>query len=119
MTVPRQQHSTLIVMTALAVLCSAIPALCLGYVVGHRAGSTNLAAGRHRRALGKGAVRFLALMIARGVHRSVERKLSAEGTLMIARVRALAPRRRPIRTVGSTAAVVKRLGDLRYASSRS
>jgi hypothetical protein len=115
-TVPRQQHSTLIVMTALAVLCSVVPALCLGYVVGRRAGSANLAAGRHRRALGKWAIRFFALMIARGVHRSVLRKLSAERTLMIARVHAL-PRRRPTSTVGSTASLVKRLSDLRYSAS--
>lgn len=104
-------------MTALVVLYSAVPALCLGYVFGRRVGST--AARHHRRALSKWAVRFFALMIARGVHRSVERKLSDERTLMIARVHALAPRRRPTYAVRPTASLIKRLSDLRYAASRS
>ena len=66
-------------MTALVVICSAVPALWLGYYVG-RARATKIPAKRRTRraALGKWAIRLFALMIVTRLQRSMQRKLSPE-----------------------------------------
>lgn len=113
MILPRQRASTLILMTALVVICSVVPALWLGFYVGRRAGATKRRTRRGR--LGKSAIRLFALIIASRTQRSMQRKLSAEwpGSLMS---RASARRRRGGRSpLAIKPAIVQRLSDLRYS----
>jgi hypothetical protein len=110
---PRLRASTLILMTALVVICSVVPALWLGYHIGRRAGATKRRTRRGR--LGKLAIRLFALIIASRTQRSMQRKLSAEwpGFLMST---AAARRRRGGRSMYAVKpSVVKRLSDLRYS----
>lgn len=64
-------------MTVLVVICSAVPALWLGYYLG-RAGATRSTAHRRTRraAAGKWMIRIVALMIVSQIQRSMRRKLS-------------------------------------------
>lgn len=102
---PRQRHSTLILMTALVVICSAVPALWLGFSLGRRAGATKpTAKTRSRRAaLATWTARVFALMIITRMQRSMQRSVSAERARALSRLRALSflpqlskrPERRP------------------------
>ena len=60
-------------MTPIAIICAVLTALCVGYQVGHRAGSTPSTWKKRtsRAALGGAALSLILLMIARRVQRRV------------------------------------------------
>jgi CDP-diglyceride synthetase len=70
-TFARQRRSTLIFMTALAVIAALLAALCVGYFFGRRAGSTPASWKKRtsRATLGRLAVSMVALVIARRLRR--------------------------------------------------
>ena len=72
MTLLRQQTSTLIFMTALAIISAVVMALCIGYHFGRSAGSTPASWKKRtsRVALGRLAISLLMLMTVRRMRRS-------------------------------------------------
>jgi hypothetical protein len=71
-TFPQQRRTTLIFITALAVISALVTALCIGYHFGRRAGSTpsTWRERTSRVALGRLAINLLVLMTARRIRQS-------------------------------------------------
>jgi hypothetical protein len=83
-TLLRQQASTLIFMTALAVISALVMALCIGYYFGRSAGSTPASWKRRtsRVALGRLAISLLMLVTVRRIRRSfLAKSLLLRGSL--------------------------------------
>ena len=84
MTLLRQRASTLIFMTALAVISALVMALCIGYYFGRSAGSTPASWKRRtsRVALGRLAISLLMLVTVRRIRRSfLAKSLLLRGSL--------------------------------------